>query len=472
MSTSFPVVIAASGAQPTAPADILSTLITQVSATNPGYTANLPGSLIEDVSSTEVGGIVLCDQARVEAINSLTPFGANAFLLNQLGQVYGVQQGIGSNTSVYVVFTGTPGYVIAQGFIVSDGTNQYTVQDGGIIGSGGTSAALYCLAVNSGAWAVPIGSVTFLITSVPTGITLSVINPSAGTPSTSAQTEQDYRTQVLQAGVATSQGMPAALKTLLGNVSGVQSRLVSVRQQSPGWEVIVGGGDPYAVANAIYTALFDISSLVGSTLSVTAITNANPGVVTTALNHGLTTGSVIYINGIVGMTALNSIPLTVTSLSLTTFSIGVNTTSYTTYVSGGVITPNPRNITVGISDYPDTYSIPFVNPPQQSVTVAVTWNTSVTNFTQQVAVSQLGGPALVSYINSIPVGAPINVFELQTVFQAAIASVLPPALLTRMIFAVSVNGIGVSPTAGTEIIPGDPESYFEAAAGSVTFAQG
>ena len=83
-----------------------------------------------------------------------------------------------------------------------------------------------------------------------------------------------------------------------------------------------------------------------------------------------------------------------------------------------------------------------------------------TNFISPAAVAQLGTPALVSYINSIPVGAPINVFELQNAFQEAIVSVVPTPLLTRMVFSVSINGIGVSPSPGTGIIAGDPESYF------------
>ena len=55
----IPVVVTAAGAQPTPPATLLADLIAQVSATNPGYTANLPGSLIENISSTDVGALVM-----------------------------------------------------------------------------------------------------------------------------------------------------------------------------------------------------------------------------------------------------------------------------------------------------------------------------------------------------------------------------------------------------------------------------
>ena len=123
----FPITITPAGLQPQSPASLLAQLLAAVAATNPGYTGDLPASLIEDVSSTDVGAIVLIDQARVELVNSLTPYGANAFVLNQLGAIYGVTPGLASNTSVNVVFTGTVGYVINVGFQVSDGTNTYQI---------------------------------------------------------------------------------------------------------------------------------------------------------------------------------------------------------------------------------------------------------------------------------------------------------------------------------------------------------
>ena len=263
------------------------------------------------------------------------------------------------------------------------------------------------------------------------------------------------------------------MKTLLQNVIGVQPRLVSVRQQTGGgWEIIVGGGDQDQVANAIYSSLFDISTLVGSIMSITGITNANPGVVTTLLNYGLPTGTVINISGVVGMSGINSTPLTITVITETTFSIGIDTTSSGSYVSGGVVTPNPRNVVVAIQDYPDIYDVPFVIPPQQTVTIALTWNTTATSFTGAAAVAQLGNPALVDYVNGVPVGAPMNLFELQVAFQNSISSILAPQFLTRMVFSVSINGVGVSPEAGTGIIAGDPESYFLTTSTDITITQG
>lgn len=481
MAVQLPTVVTAAGLQPIAPAVLRADLVTLVATTNPGYTSNLPGTLIEDIASTDVGALVLCDAARVELVNSITPYGANAFLLNQLGQVYGVPLGLASNTSVNVVFTTdpiTPGYVIGIGFTVSDGTYQYVIQDGGTIGSDGTSPPLLAIANQTGTWAVPMNTVTQFITQPPITIslTLTVTNPQTGIPGAAQTDETDYRTQVLQAGLAASQGMGRYLKTLLQNVPGVQARLVSVRQQPQvlggGWEVIVGGGDQYQVAYAIFQALFDVSTLQGSVMNVTGITNANPAVVTTQLNYGLISGTVINVTGVVGMAGINDTPLTITAITEKTFSIGIDTTFSGTYVSGGVITPNPRNVVVAVNDYPDVYQIPFVIPPQQSVHIVATWNTTSLNFVADGAIAQLAAPALIDYVNSVPVGQPMILYELQTVFQEAVADVLPPAFLTRLVFTVSINGTGVTPITGTGIIQGDPESFFFADGTSVQVTKG
>lgn len=475
----LPTVVTSAGLQPQTPQQLLAALLALVAAQSPGFTAQLPGSLIEDISSTDVGALALIDSARVEAVNSLTPLGANMFMLLKLGQIYigqGTAPAAPTNTSVEVVFTGSVGFVIAQGFTISDGQFQYFVQDGGIIGASGQSPPIACIASTPGTWAVPRTTVNQIITAFPTGITLTVTNPFAGTPGGVEETAESFLTRVLQAGQAIGQGFPNFLRTLLNQIPGVNPTLVSIRQSSdspPLWEIIVGGsGDPYQIAFAIYSALFDINNLTGSVLLVTNITNANPGVVTTNLNHGYSTGQVFEMTGIVGPTSLNGVSLTATVLTPTTFSIGVNTTSLPAYVSGGVVTPNLRNQLVSIIDYPDAYNIPFVIPPQQTVAITLVYNTTEPNFVSQSVVVQAGQPALVNYINTIPVGQPINLFEMQAVFQQAVSAVLPPQLLTRMVFTVSIDGISTAPLMGTGIIEGDPESYFFTTTAQVNISQG
>ncbi len=395
----LPLLFNAAGPVTTPPATLYEALIASVAAEVPGYTAILPGSLIDDVAGTDVGALIAIDQARVDAVNSVTPYAANPYLLAQLGQQFGLPQGLGANGSVYLVFTGSAGYVIPPGFIVSDGTNQYVVQDGGTIATGGTSSPLYAMATNSNIFAIPVGSVTQVITSVPSPYTLTVTNPLAGTPAQAPETVESYRSRLLTAYQVAISGTPAYLKTLLLAVPGVSPRLVAVLQNGTLWEVICGGGDPYQVAGAIYAGVSNVGLLTGSA--------------TTA-----------------------------------------------------------RNVTVSIYDAPDTYSVVYVNPPVQAVTLAVTWNTTQPNFVSGSAVDQYIIGAGLSYINGIVVGQPINLLVLQEQIQAAVALVLSAPNLTTLEFAVTVNGVAATPTAGTSIIPSDPESSFAAAATAVTSVQG
>jgi hypothetical protein len=540
----LPTVVTAAGMQPRDIEEIRNTLLTQVAATNPGYTANLPGILIEDISSTDVYAISQCDSARVETVNSLTPLGANAFLLLELGQMLGVPVGSASNTSVFLVFSGPAGFVIGKGFIVTDGQFQYAVNTGGIIKSDGFSSPLFAIATVSGTWTVAPNTVTSLITSIPASIAVTVDNPLAGIPgSTAGLTEADYRARVLRANLAASQGMARYLRTLLSNVTGVQSRLVlplmNPIADEARWEIIVGGGDPYEVAYAIYTALFDISDVVGSTLDISEITEALPAVVTTRLNHLLTVGSHIVIDGVdpsgldnndyvvmsipTEKTFALGLPYTLQVIAAASWSTGEITftttgahgvtvgstvvitgmtpTTYNgtyiaqigttgadiivtkvvdpgsatvmgqlqpgnalfdstglTYVAGGIITPNPRNVMVSIEDHPDTYSFPIVIPPQQSVSIGIDWNTISPNFVDPAAIAQAVQPAVADYVNSIIVGQPMSLIELEDAFALAATPLLSIELISVLTFDVSINGISTAPTG--QLIFGDPESFF------------
>lgn len=73
--------------------------------------------------------------------------------------------------------------------------------------------------------------------------------------------------------------------------------------------------------------------------TITAVSQANPAAVT-AVGHGYLTGQQIIINGIVGMTQLNSSLngqiYTITKTGADTFTLnGIDSSAYTTYVSGG-----------------------------------------------------------------------------------------------------------------------------------------
>ena len=456
-----PLIMTTQGLQPAAPANLRAQLISLVAASNPDYTANLPGSLIEDIASTDVYALVVSDSFLVDLVNSVSPYGANAYILSQLGVLYGIDQQPITNTSVYVVFSGPPGYVIAQGFVVGDGTYQYVCQDGGICGTDGNSLPMYTLATVGGAWPVVPNSVSQLVTSVPANINLSVTNPVDGFPSTSGEPISVFRERCFTAGLAASTGMGRYLKTLLANVIGVESRLVSVRQDEDKFVILVGGGDPYQVANAIWQADFYTPGLAGATIKIDNITNSDPAIVTTVDNHNLITGDIERIDNVVGFPFLNGLSFPVTVLTQKTFSIPIDSSVWGPYQYGGIVTPNPINNVVTISDYPDSYAIPYVIPPQETVSMVVTWITDSLNYVSVTAMAQAAVPALIDYINSLPAGTtPINLNVLTSVFLDSVSNILQSELIIDLQFQISVDGIGVTPFPGTQCIYGDVNSYF------------
>ena len=392
-----PLIMTEAGPQPTPPATLRAAIAQGVAAQVPGYEANLPGTLIEDLLSTAMGAVTTLDQGRCDAISNAIPIAAAPFFLYLLGAQFGIAQGVGSNTSVDVVFSGPVGFVIPSGTLITDGTYQYQTQHGVVIGSNGQSAVVTALATQSGIWTPLAGTVTALVTQF-SGYSITVTNPEQGTPGTGPQSVQSYRGQVVQRYQMPAQSLDTYLTGLLQSIPGVNPLWVKVRQVPTGWEVICGGGDNYAVAYAILQAVVDLSTLVGS-----------------------------------------------------------STTS--------------RNITVSIINAPNTLNIIYVNPPAQTVTGSVTWNTNLPNFAQAAQVNQLGQQAIAAYLNGIQVGDPINLNVASQAFISAVSGTLAPANVSALNFALQINGTDVSPEAGTEIILSDPESYFSAAANAVTVAQ-
>lgn len=467
----LPVVMDSSGAAPTDVSTIRTTLNDTAAAASPGYTGNLEGTLIEDILSTDVGAVSACDQARVESINNVSPYACNEYFLNQLGEMKGIQRGLENYTSAYVQFSGTAGFSVPIGFTVSDGTYQYQVTNSVAVGTGGTAATLaLVVATTSGSWAVPANSINQITTSVPSKYTLSCTNPTAGT----AGGEEDwdtYRSRAILAQRATCQGSLSFIKTLVSAVSGVQSRTVSAIQYSDGYLVMAAGGDTAEVANAIYKSVGDLNILQASVLNVASATQANPCVITTDITHGLTDSESVTISGALGMTSING-TFTATVLTPTTFSISVDTSSSAAYTSGGVIAENPRNQTGTVIDSPDIYTIPFVVPLAQAVTISLVWNTTATGSVSNDTIESLGRPAIVSYINSLSAGAPINVFYMESLFQSAIESALSTQFLTRMVWSVTIDGEAAGETEGTGLIQGDTQSYLTITTSDVSISRG
>ena len=107
----------------------------------------------------------------------------------------------------------------------------------------------------------------------------------------------------------------------------------------PGANSFTLGGLPAAAFSAAATAVTARRIRVPQAYdprrkNITLITGANPGVVTTGTNHRYSTDDRVRLRvpAINGMVELDEELVTVTRLSATTFSIGIDTTPFTTFV--------------------------------------------------------------------------------------------------------------------------------------------
>ena len=80
----------AAGPVPQTAESLREQLVAEAVPLSPGLTTDLPGSLIEDIVSTDVGALLVCDQARVDLINSVGPLKTNLTMLNLLAQQSGI----------------------------------------------------------------------------------------------------------------------------------------------------------------------------------------------------------------------------------------------------------------------------------------------------------------------------------------------------------------------------------------------
>jgi uncharacterized protein (TIGR02217 family) len=101
-------------------------------------------------------------------------------------------------------------------------------------------------------------------------------------------------------------------------------------------EGVSAGNYSYDTTTGIVTFVASTSKSVNanSTKTITGISQANPGNVL-CVAHGFATGDKIKIISVGGMTQVNNLYFTITVVDVDNFTIGVDTSAYTAYTSGG-----------------------------------------------------------------------------------------------------------------------------------------
>ncbi len=231
------------------------------------------------------------------------------------------------------------------------------------------------------------------------------------------------------------------------------------------------------IANGISTFEAGLMLQYGPVLSIASITKANPAVVTTTANHGLTSGDVVIFSGLLqspttGMQQIAAIPFTVTVTGLTTFTIPWNTnqTNYT------ALSASPLGASVKKVLYPYLYF------PGTTFISAITTGTTTTISTtdahnlvvgQEVALripSFWGTTQLNSLPNTIIPGSPIYGYVIAvTNYNTVVVNIdstaytafnsnqpflsYPGQQFPQIVAVGDVNTGGVSISAGSQLYP-------------------
>lgn len=108
--------------------------------------------------------------------------------------------------------------------------------------------------------------------------------------------------------------------------------------------------------------------------SITAITQANPAVLTVGASHGFVANDLISVSGVLGMTQINGQVAAVTATGSTTITLGsVNSTAYSAYTSGGTaakyLTTTDTMTWSGSFDVPVRFDVDVAAITQEDVAI-------------------------------------------------------------------------------------------------------
>jgi len=118
------------------------------------------------------------------------------------------------------------------------------------------------------------------------------------------------------------------------------------RGMAPGDALLTTRGTTDLSSSIEATNGFTILDNVGGNVYISAITQANPAVVTTQLPHPYNTGDLVTVVGAGGMTQINNGVYTVRKISNTSFELSVDSSGFTAYTSGGTV-QSINGVTVG-----------------------------------------------------------------------------------------------------------------------------
>ncbi len=99
-----------------------------------------------------------------------------------------------------------------------------------------------------------------------------------------------------------------------------------------------------------YRTAVKVSTGTTAAKTITGITKATSAVVTST-SHGLSVGTVVVFSSVSGMTEINNVAGLITAQDTNTFTVNIDSSSFTTYTSGGSATPQTMTQVENVLDF-------------------------------------------------------------------------------------------------------------------------
>lgn len=243
------------------PTDIRDDILNQAIDNVDGFT-NLPSGIQNNLLDESVIVISEIQDMLSNVMNSVSPLYANDFMILELGEAFGLKMKDKALPNTTITFYGLAGVVIPEGLEISnaDSSKKFVTTKSDIINASG-QVSIYCEGANYYDTPTPANTLTVMLNQVLNVTSCTNLNDAVET--IPAETISEFRTRFQTKAQANRSGTVATLNDELKKVEGTVDRLCTYQASQiveegvskAVLEVIVGGGDDYQVALAIFNSV-------------------------------------------------------------------------------------------------------------------------------------------------------------------------------------------------------------------------
>ena len=195
-------------------------------------------------------------------MNSVSPLYANDFMILELGEAFGLKMKDKALPNTTITFYGLAGVVIPEGLEISnaDSSKKFVTTKSDIINASG-QVSIYCEGADYYDTPTPANTLTVMLNQVLNVTSCTNLNDAVET--TPAETISEFRSRFQTKALANKSGTIATLDSALTEIKGTVDRFCTYREsqiikegiKEAVIEVIVGGGDDYQVALALFNSV-------------------------------------------------------------------------------------------------------------------------------------------------------------------------------------------------------------------------